>query len=295
MCDSLRAWDVEFYPLTKTKSTGNVGSFVQIFGQGLKYGYSEFSTGLQMFGSPPQDMITFNIMEPTNRRYWVRGMDLGDDTIWVFPKGSELESCAPPGFQVHTLSVSEGKLEAVSEALRIPVPIRSRRRDAFTIPPKYLAIVRNQLRAIRDGAAQTPEHSMLDILHAIFPLWLEGPSRSFDKRPSMRARDIAVRKCLELFENCDLGTLSSRDLVKECNISERTLQYAFLERFGASPADFIKSKRLGNARLALRLGHHDKDSVGDIAFSLGFWHLGQFGVEYKRLFGERPSQTLKTS
>ena len=34
-------------------------------------------------------------------------------------------------------------------------------------------------------------------------------------------------------------------------------------------------------------------SVQDAAAAYGFWHMSQFAVDYRELFGERPSETLK--
>ena len=33
--------------------------------------------------------------------------------------------------------------------------------------------------------------------------------------------------------------------------------------------------------------------IRDIANRYGFWHMGQFAADYKKLFGELPSKTLK--
>jgi AraC family ethanolamine operon transcriptional activator len=34
--------------------------------------------------------------------------------------------------------------------------------------------------------------------------------------------------------------------------------------------------------------------VQDVAAAWGFWHLSQFATDYRKLFGVRPSETLKT-
>ncbi|MNY80087.1 transcriptional regulator EutR [compost metagenome] len=34
--------------------------------------------------------------------------------------------------------------------------------------------------------------------------------------------------------------------------------------------------------------------VSEVAAKWGFWHMGMFSAYYKELFGERPSETLKT-
>jgi AraC family ethanolamine operon transcriptional activator len=35
--------------------------------------------------------------------------------------------------------------------------------------------------------------------------------------------------------------------------------------------------------------------VADIAIRWGFWHMGQFARDYRAMFGELPSETLKKS
>jgi AraC family ethanolamine operon transcriptional activator len=37
----------------------------------------------------------------------------------------------------------------------------------------------------------------------------------------------------------------------------------------------------------------EETTVTQVAFGLGFWDLGRFAGAYRRLFGERPSETLR--
>jgi transcriptional regulator GlxA family with amidase domain len=50
--------------------------------------------------------------------------------------------------------------------------------------------------------------------------------------------------------------------------------------------------RLSNARRALLSADGTLAKVTEIAMSFGFAELGRFSVEYKKAFGESPSQTL---
>ena len=43
---------------------------------------------------------------------------------------------------------------------------------------------------------------------------------------------------------------------------------------------------------ALRTGEK-RGTISDLAMSWGFTHMGRFSVEYRRHFGETPSETLK--
>ena len=78
-------------------------------------------------------------------------------------------------------------------------------------------------------------------------------------------------------------------------IGERTLQYAFRERFGLSPAALLKARRLAAVRQKLLLKGNKGSKVGDIAAAFGFWHVGQFASDYRQMFGETPSATLRQS
>jgi AraC family ethanolamine operon transcriptional activator len=44
----------------------------------------------------------------------------------------------------------------------------------------------------------------------------------------------------------------------------------------------------------LLLAYPKFNRVKDIASAWGFWHLGHFCHDYKNMFGETPSKTLKT-
>jgi AraC family ethanolamine operon transcriptional activator len=50
--------------------------------------------------------------------------------------------------------------------------------------------------------------------------------------------------------------------------------------------------RLSGARLVLLSAHDRCETVTEIATSFGFVELGRFSVEYRKMFGESPSETL---
>jgi AraC family ethanolamine operon transcriptional activator len=74
--------------------------------------------------------------------------------------------------------------------------------------------------------------------------------------------------------------------------SARTLSRGFRERFGISTKQYMVATRLAGARRTLKCS---RVSVTDAASQFGFWQLGQFSADYKAMFGELPSETLKTA
>lgn len=81
-------------------------------------------------------------------------------------------------------------------------------------------------------------------------------------------------------------------LCQMTHTSRRTLQNCFESVTGLSPAMFLKNMRLNAVKRLLVMGDESLN-ISEIAARWGFWHLSQFSTDYKRLFGELPSQTLK--
>lgn len=84
------------------------------------------------------------------------------------------------------------------------------------------------------------------------------------------------------------------DLCREFHVSRRTLQYCFQEVVAMSPGAYLRALRLNAVRRELKSPAARSKTVQDAAAAWGFWHLSQFALDYRKLFGERPSQTLRT-
>jgi AraC-like DNA-binding protein len=76
-------------------------------------------------------------------------------------------------------------------------------------------------------------------------------------------------------------------------IAGRTLRLACQEQLGVSPAQYVMLRRMRSARRALQQADPDVARVTDIATEHGFWELGRFAVNYRHIFGETPSMTLR--
>ena len=84
----------------------------------------------------------------------------------------------------------------------------------------------------------------------------------------------------------------TEELCAALGVSATSLYQAFRATFGWSPHRYLKLRRMGMVRAALRARSGPWRSVKAIALSHGFWHLGQFARDYKALYGETPSATL---
>ncbi|GAB0154200.1 helix-turn-helix domain-containing protein [Marinobacterium sp. BA1] len=85
---------------------------------------------------------------------------------------------------------------------------------------------------------------------------------------------------------------SITDICATTDVSERTLQYAFRSTMQLTPIAYLRTLRLNRVRAELLIALPAHTTVTRVAMRWGFVHLGEFSQEYKRLFGQRPSETL---
>lgn len=84
------------------------------------------------------------------------------------------------------------------------------------------------------------------------------------------------------------------DICQATGAAERTLRASCQETLGMSPARYLRLRRMHLARRAL-LTASTETTVTAVAMDNGFWELGRFATEYRSLFGEAPSATLRCS
>jgi AraC family ethanolamine operon transcriptional activator len=77
-------------------------------------------------------------------------------------------------------------------------------------------------------------------------------------------------------------------------VSERTLQNVFREYYGLGPVRYLQLRQLHRIRHALRAADPEAVSVTDVVVRHGEWQFGRFASRYRQLFGELPSETLRT-
>lgn len=76
----------------------------------------------------------------------------------------------------------------------------------------------------------------------------------------------------------------------QLDVTERTLEFAFLERFELTPKAYINRIKLNEVRNEL-LSSGLKQLISNVAKQVGFNCMEQFSAAHKKLFGELPSET----
>jgi len=102
----------------------------------------------------------------------------------------------------------------------------------------------------------------------------------------------AVRRALDVMHAGLDRDIGIAELAEAAGLSARALQRQFRTFLGKSPHEALRDIRFESARRQLLLGKPDT-RVMDVASRCGFPHFGRFSIEYRRRYGETPSQTLR--
>lgn len=99
-----------------------------------------------------------------------------------------------------------------------------------------------------------------------------------------------VRRAEEVIRSRLAEDISISALAADLGIGTRSLQIAFRRHRGMAPREAIAAFRLDAARERLQAASNG--TVTSVALECGLHHLGRFAVQYRRRFGESPSETL---
>ncbi|NOK56267.1 helix-turn-helix domain-containing protein [Burkholderia thailandensis] len=128
-----------------------------------------------------------------------------------------------------------------------------------------------------------------EVLAALFDLCASPAADATIEHSSRRRRIVAAARDYVLAHRS--RPVGVPELCEQLHVSRRTLQYCFQDVLGMAPATYLRALRLNGVRRDLR--GRAADSVQDVAAAWGFWHLSQFATDYRRMFGARPSETLR--
>jgi len=87
--------------------------------------------------------------------------------------------------------------------------------------------------------------------------------------------------------------IDSEELARQARMSLRSLYGLFERHAGTSPQHYIRQKKLERINQCLSDPTCNVRNVTEVAMDYGFLHLGRFSDNYRKQFGELPSDTLK--
>ncbi|MCB1674854.1 MAG: helix-turn-helix domain-containing protein [Halioglobus sp.] len=108
-----------------------------------------------------------------------------------------------------------------------------------------------------------------------------------------RVRPFYIKKAVDYIHANLAQVITLTDLVEATGVSLRSLQSGFARHYNLGPRAFITQCKMRRARAELLAAKPIDVTVADVAAKWGFYNPGNFGRNYQKLFGERPSETLR--
>ena len=293
----LKRWDVDF----KQLEPGQICAKTMVLATNdiLMLNMSCNKAILQR-GSSPRNMITFGIPRFNSSQFFWRGKQIVGNNICIYPINGELDSETKSGFDVYGISFAIEYIKQVCEEMNNTNLVdKIKNAEVVTISDWSMAHLRNFLNDFfahlpnrinnlsHPNFIETIQYEIIKILL----LTIEKHLNTSKKSP-VRLRDDAFNKAKTYILEHLEEPISVKSLVDRIGVTERTLERAFLERFERTPKAVLKSFRLSGVNRELKRAAIENTLISDVANRWGFWHMGQFAKDYKRMFGELPSITL---
>jgi len=103
-----------------------------------------------------------------------------------------------------------------------------------------------------------------------------------------------VQNAVNYIEDHLAERITMEAVAKAVHMSVRSIQQGFREELGMTPMTYVRERRLERVHEELTDAiPSDGVTVTQVAERWGFHHLGSFGVEYRKRWGEAPSATLR--
>jgi AraC family ethanolamine operon transcriptional activator len=295
--ENMLKWNLELFQIKGGKFQGSLRQAVL---PNIIIQYYRTNKGLKLKGSAPQGYNNFSIvLNGESAPIW-RGKELNHGTIAVLPENGELEGITPDGFETLELAVSKSYMENVKKYLGLDEILDIPAKDKIfncdkTLLDKLKLLLLNSQSMLNNGSAISSNSNFINELEhytAAALIRSFSPPKTTDKYKQSDARRKAIKRIEDITEQKNDEQLTVAELCHYANVSLRTLEYAFREKYDLSPKQYLRTVRLNKVHKLLLKSSPRDVNISDVANKFGFWHMGQFAKDYQNLFGELPSETL---
>lgn len=293
LCSDLRNWSFSFQPLNSGHQEGQIAKVVQLQSGKYLLDYASFFVNFSHRGTSPPDCYTFSIPGRMASDFWHKGDTVHDDQIVVQSPGEDVHVITGAEFDVFHVSLTSEDTFKILVATGFDPQRIGRLPRVFRIPERLLGGLRRTLSQVYIYQTELCNRVADELICELVQHWTaqEGTTA---RRPDMSVPKSVLDNCLEAITAGEVSGLCVTDICARAGISRRALEMEFGRTFGLGPSAFFKIVRLGEARRRLSDGSEEELSVGDAMHETGFSHVGQFAQAYRKMFGELPSETLRS-
>lgn len=283
---ALTGWNQDYLQLSAGAFRGKIS---QRHGTGIKLFAEQVQQSVFQTGVLPQGVLALGVPLATAGPGMFCGKACAADDLHVFSGASGFEFRAS---RQHTMLGVE--LQLAQDWLHNAAGALPAQACTVRVTPAALCEIKTYLLTLFQAAQASPSLlSTPSVVSSVGDFLFEHleqvDAAGHDRRgDSLAPWRLVQQACALAHEERDQVTTVAQ-LCVDLGVSRRTLQNCFQRVLDVSPSYYLKAVRLGQARRALK----QMQSVTQAATASGFWHFGHFSQDYRAMFGEFPSDTMR--
>lgn len=281
-------WNIEFFAMTRGEYAIKV-KLINTPRIQLSRGHYLDATFTE--GKYPKGTVILSYFK-TEGLVWANSMHLGEHDIIYLNNKKPFDFVSNSETVIYTLAIEEHLFNTMvrryfDEEAKV---LLKHKKFIIPDPQKFVALCESWLDKLLDTAYRiTYNHRQSQFEEAFVERFLScfEPARKHALYLPKYIRDAR-----HLIQKNITFIYPIEELVQDLGIPMRTLQYGFKRHLGFTPKEYQQYVKLGNIRKSLLRAKDPVVKVRDIANRFSCSHMGHLSSEYKKLFGETPSETL---
>lgn len=266
----------------------------------ISFSFTQISSPLHVIGAKGKGCLEFSfILQPGQQDLFAHELAIPQTTSFGFDPTREVNLIVPAHSTICVAQIEQNEFDFYTELMQRDDLNPRFLRTNFVTVPNMINGVQAYLKNLYATALHHPEYlspaRSLHTLEDFIPLLIDSIPRSSPLDLSLQSprRFDLVKQADEYMQAHLDASITLMSLCKALHTSERPLNYGFHEVFGVSPMSYLKTLRLQAVRAQLQRADPAAAAIAEIASRFGFQSLGHFSRDYKTMFGELPSKTLK--
>jgi AraC family ethanolamine operon transcriptional activator len=293
--ENLSEWDQTYDQLTPGRFSG---SLTEVWFDDIQLFRETTNQSVHEAGSSWPGSRTFGVPLAMEGAACFAGRAMGEDMILTLGGDEELDFRTSQSLDLVGIAVDDCVLNRFWRSVE-PVTGegqlqgRSLIHGSATKMAELRAFLRSVFDVLEENAdvlSHAPTRKSLQnaILGNLTAVLADAPDEPPANTAAQRRQVVEWAKAYAL-EHLD-EAVTVAELCTRIGVSRRHLQYCFQDVLNTNPVQYLRAMRLNRVRRELKVGGSHA-SVQDVAARWGFWHLSHFASDYKKMFGELPSQT----
>ena len=255
---------------------------------------SRYSNSILTEGTISQDNMTFGFIHDSKEDSIFNGNRLQKHDVMMGDEGGPLASCITAGTHWSSFQFKRDDL------LKLGITLEKDNNKVLHFNQETQKDLSSKLGGILNYLEKEDDEKVAQIntellYHHILGIYANALDHIKDVSHLKRDESLLLsKKILTYLKEHANQPIQMIELTALTGKSERTIERIFKKHFGIAPYAYLKIHRLH--RIQNNLLHAENPintCIGDIAIQNGFMHMGYFGSEYKKIFGETPSETLQ--